>query len=253
MTIQWFDRSVYYKDEYITLHCMNAMHCLHHFTEIDAVITDPPYGETDLVWDKWPQGWPKLLLNNVTSNLWCFGTLRMFMERVRDFDGWTLAQDVIWEKHNGTNTLNDRFRRIHEHVAHFYPSNIKWKSIYKSPQFTMDATKKTARRKRRPGHWSKIEGGFYRSEDGGPRLVESIIYAQSCHGHAIHPTQKPEAIIRPLILYSVPEGGTVLDPFAGSGTTLVVARAEKRKAIGIEAREDYCKKIVERLSQGILV
>jgi site-specific DNA-methyltransferase (adenine-specific) len=92
----------------------------------------------------------------------------------------------------------------------------------------------------------------YTSEDGGPRLMRSVIQVRSTHGRAIHPTEKPIGILAPLILYSCPEGGTVLDPFAGSGSALDAARQAGRKAIGIEIDEGYCAAIVGRLSQGIL-
>lgn len=89
----------------------------------------------------------------------------------------------------------------------------------------------------------------YASEDGGPKLMESIIFARSCHGYAVNETQKPEAIVAPLIQYSVPPGGLVVDCFAGSGTTLAVARKTGRRSIGIELRKEQCQRIVERLSQ----
>jgi site-specific DNA-methyltransferase (adenine-specific) len=79
-----------------------------------------------------------------------------------------------------------------------------------------------------------------------------VIQVRNCHGYAIHPTQKPEGIIRPILSYSVPPGGTVVDCFAGSGTTLVVARELGMKAIGIEADEAACAGIVGRLSQSVL-
>ncbi len=97
-----------------------------------------------------------------------------------------------------------------------------------------------------------IGEGPYRSEDGGPRMMRSVIYARSCHGDAVHPTQKPLAILSPLIEYSCPVGGMVLDLFAGSGSTLVAASRMNRRAIGIEIEERYCEYVAERFSQGVL-
>ena len=67
----------------------------------------------------------------------------------------------------------------------------------------------------------------------------------------VHPTQKPEAVMR-WCLSLVPDAETVLDPFMGSGTTLVAARLEGRKAIGIEINERYCEAAANRLTQRTL-
>jgi site-specific DNA-methyltransferase (adenine-specific) len=67
-----------------------------------------------------------------------------------------------------------------------------------------------------------------------------------------HPTVKPVALMRYLVRLVCPAGGVVLDPFAGSGTTIEAARLEHCRAIGIEREAEYCADILERLRQGVL-
>ena len=218
---------------------------------VDAIVTDPPYNQTSLEWDRWVSGWPEAVSRVLKpgGSMWVFGTLRMFTERWCEFDGWRFAEDIIWEKHNGSSFHADRFRRVHEQAAHFYRGD--WGSVWKGKVVTMDATARTVRRKKRPTHMGNIDAGSYESHDGGPRLMTSVIYARSQHGAAIHPTQKPEAIIEPLILNCCPPGGVVLDPFAGSGTTGYVARRLGRSAVLIEGREDYFAAMQDRLQADL--
>ena len=83
------------------------------------------------------------------------------------------------------------------------------------------------------------DGGF------GPRQL------QKHDGHEImkHPTQKPFETVNPLIAASTLEGDLILDPFCGSGTTLVAAMRTGRRAIGIETSKEFCEITVERLKQ----
>ena len=241
----------FYQDDLVTLYNGDAMELMKLLPKVDAVITDPPYGETSLDWDRWPDGWPALAAT-LAPQMWCFGSMRMFLDKRGDLADWKLAQDVVWEKHNGSNSSNDRFRRLHELALHFYRG--EWKPLFKQPQFTNDAVQKSVRRsKNRTAHWGDIGQSAYVSEDGGPRLMGSVIFARSCHGYAVNETQKPEDIVAPLVQYSVPPGGTLLDCFAGSGTMLAVARKTGRKAIGIEKRLSQCELIVDRLRQGELL
>jgi site-specific DNA-methyltransferase (adenine-specific) len=233
----------------------DALRCMEIIpsASIDCAIIDPPYAETSLKWDRWPSGWPSEVRRVMkrSGSMWVFGSQRMFLERIGEFAGWKFSHDVIWEKHNGSGLFNDRFRRVHEHVLHFYRDDAKWRDVYKQPQFTLDATARTVRKKGRPAQWIGATGEtLYVSEDGGPRLMRSVLHVRSEHGRAIHPTQKPEDVIEPLLLYACPAGGLVLDPFGGSGTTGLVAERLGRRAILIELNEAYCAMARERIDQA---
>lgn len=221
----------------------------------DMALADPPYGDTSLDWDVRDLSWLDLSEPAIkaTGSVWCFGSLRMFMAQAMDLArAWRIAQDVVWEKHNGSGFHADRFKRVHEHAVQLYRTDSPWESVYKHPVTTPDATPRTVRRKKRAPHWGEIGEGHYVSQDGGPRLMRSVIYVRSCHGEADHPTQKPTGILRPLIEYSCPPGGAVLDPTMGAGSALVAAKEMGRRAVGIEIQERYCEAAAKRLSQETL-
>lgn len=69
--------------------------------------------------------------------------------------------------------------------------------------------------------------------------------------HRVHPTQKPLALMQ-WCLSLLPDARSVLDPFMGSGTTLVAAKLSGLRAVGIEINERYCEAAVNRLAQGVL-
>ena len=236
----------YYDDGQTTIYHGDAREILPAL-QADLIVADPPYNQTSLKWDKWPEGWPSLALQAIAAHgsMWCFGSMRMFLDRSRDFAGWNFAQDLVWEKHNGSNFHADRFKRVHESIAQFYPAT--WAQVYRNPVFTLDATKRTTRRKARPPHMGEIDEGVYTSEDGGPRLMRSVQYVRSTHGYAVHPTQKPIGIITPLLRYSCPSDGIVLDPFAGSCSTLLAAKELGLRAIGIEIDKKYIDEGIRRL------
>ncbi len=238
----------FYDEEGITIWCGDMLKLQKNVGKVDAIITDPPYEETSLSWDKWPAGWPSLLAEKA-NQLWCFGSLRMFLSQRDEFSCWKLAQEIVWEKHNGSGFDTDRFKRVHEMAVHFY--NGKWSELYKCTPKVAGEPRASGARSNQAKHRGKIESSYYEFTDS--RLMRSVVKAASCHGYAVHPTQKPVAIILPLLEFSVPAGGIVFDPFMGSGSTLVAAKQRGLCAVGIEIDEDYCRAAVERLRQGVLI
>jgi site-specific DNA-methyltransferase (adenine-specific) len=215
--------------------------------QADLVVADPPYAETSLAWDRWPDGWPALAAT-VASSMWCFGSMRMFLDRRDEFADWKLSQDIVWEKHNGSGFAADRFRRVHETVTHWYRGN--WASVHhQTPRFATEFDPKdrsvSASAARVP-HTGTI--GAHRYEDDGLRLARSV-YRHPSVRRGLHPTEKPTPVLTRLIEYACPPGGLVLDPFAGSGSTLDAARQSGRRAVGVEISEAYCEAARLRLSQ----
>jgi site-specific DNA-methyltransferase (adenine-specific) len=218
----------------------------------DCMIVDPPYGETSLGWDKLVTNWPSHVLPYLKphGSMWVFGSFRSHLATRDEFNDWRFAQDIVWEKHNGSNSSNDRFRRVHEIAAHWYPATVPWESIYNVVPTTPNAGAKTVRRKERPTHWGEIAESTYESEDGGPLLMRSVIYHRSEHGRALHPTQKPVGLLEHLIENSCPPGGTVFDPFCGVASSGVAAIRGGRNYVGIELNPQYIRDGEERLSQA---
>lgn len=246
----------FYRDELVTIYHADFREVT-EWGGAQCVVTDPPYEETGLAWDKWPDDWPAWLLKNIPTvqNLWCFGSLRMFLDRAAEFKGWRLAQDVVWEKHNGSSLHADRFRKVHELAAHFYRAKLPWSEVYKSPIIhTVEESRKRApiRRSGQPGHWGKIDRAECSYEYAGERLARSVIYAPSVRQGVGHATPKPVTILRDLITYSCPPDGAVIDPMCGSGSTLVAAKELSRRAIGVDGDIAACREAVERCTQSML-
>lgn len=236
----------FYQDDLVTLYHSDYRESLPDIPDADAVITDPPYGETSLEWDRWVKGWPNDA-TTVSNALWCFGSFRMFMENLAEFKLWRFSHEVVWEKHNGSGFATDKFRRVHELATLWYRG--EWGNLrHEVPRVVSRVPNKGGNRRGKPTeHTGKIANSYW--EDDGMRLQKSVINIPSMQQNSVHPTQKPVGIVAPLIEYSVPRGGLVVDLFAGSGTTLVAARELGRRAIGFEVNEAYAEAAATRLSQ----
>lgn len=83
--------------------------------------------------------------------------------------------------------------------------------------------------------------------NGGGRAANFVLASAQREDH---PTAKPLAMVRQWVQWFTKPGDVILDPFAGSGTTLRAAVDEGRRAIGVELDERHCETIAKRLAQG---
>ena len=139
--------------------------------------------------------------------------------------GWYLRQDIVWSKPNPMpENVFDRCTKSHEFIFLFSKS----KKYY----FDLNAIKTESK-----------------SCDGtrvNPRSVWTVPVSRFKGAHFA--TYPPE-LIEPCVLAGCPTGGTVLDPFAGSGTTAGVAIKNDRNAVLIEANADYVDLINQRVDE----
>ncbi|MFI2349754.1 DNA-methyltransferase [Streptomyces sp. NPDC019443] len=238
--------------------------------QADLLVADPPYEDTQHEWDRWPDGWLDTAAAH-SSSMWCFGSQRMFFRRLTEFQAadWKLSQDVVgrtedgepilgdvhvvWEKHNGSSRAADRFRRVHEHALYWYRG--KWGDVHHEAQRIVSGRDPRSRFGSSPDIRSPHLGAYKPHTswtDDGTRLLTSVLQVRSMHKRGIHKTEKPVDLLDPLIRYGCPVGGTVVDPFAGSGSTLDAARQAGRRAVGIEAHEPYAEAAARRLSALVL-
>lgn len=227
----------------------------------DLVVADPPYSETGLAWDRWPDGWLDAVAG-VARSMWCWLPFRQFAAapfRGREFThaGWRLSHDaeaewdhLTWEKNTGSSPAADRLRRVHEPVSHWYRG--PWGNIYRNvPRLAHDGPFKGTVRTGRTagGHLSGGALGDVAWTDDGKRAARTILRSANLRGKAIHPTQKPVDVLEVLIAYGCPSGGLVVAPYAGSGSDLDAARNLGCRAIGVELDEETCEKAARRLER----
>ena len=179
-------------------------------------------------------------------------------------DGWWLRQDIIWSKPNPMpESIRDRCTKAHEYIFLLAKSErYHYATTAIAEPFADD-------RLGNPGGYSwgyaASVGATGKRNDAG-RMAEgwntdgvksgrnrrSVWTVTTRSYKGAHFATFPPKLIEPCILAGCPEGGTVIDPFNGSGTTGDVCRKLGRKSIGIELNAGYCDLAADRLGQGVL-
>ena len=211
----------YYSDDLVTLYhgdCLEVTEWL----AADVLVTDPPYGMSYIGDYRRADGsrTDKIEIVGDTTLEARASALSAWGDKpALVFGTWRMPRParirnlVVWDKGNSPGVGN---------------TNIPWGLSHEEIYVL--------------GTWPLREAGT-----GGPRVASVIrCGAPSGNSRPDHPTPKPVGLMELLIAKTV---GTVADPFAGSGSTLIAARNLGRKAIGVELEERYCERIAKRLSQ----
>lgn len=244
----------YYQKGDVTLYCSTYQKILPELDSrsIDALITDPPYGNTQLIWDRtidWKFFWTQTeRICKLTAPMVIFSCGK-FTNQLINSNTSHYRYELIWEKPNVVGFLDANFRPLRNHENILIFARELRKTIY-NPQFVEGKLHSRSKGLCGGKHYSnpkKVMPGV-KTNLYHPRSV--LKFDKRPSDKNLHPTQKPIDLMRWLVrAYSNP-AATILEPFAGSGSTIVAAAIEGRKVVAIEQSEEYCEVIARRLESG---
>ena len=178
--------------------------------------------------------------------------------------GWKLRNRVVWHKTKAMpSPARDRLTARWEPMLHFVRSDDYFYDLdaIREPHAasSLARVEKPLRHRHKAGQGHAVQPvdmdrmgeRFAHPKGANPGDVWSICPGGGLPGSE-HIATFPAELVRRPILATVPEHGTVLDPFFGSGTTAVMARKLGRKAVGVELNPDYCKLAADRFRQDVL-
>jgi DNA modification methylase len=175
-------------------------------------------------------------------------------------DGWWLRQDIIWHKPNPMpESVRDRCTKAHEYVflltkseRYFYDAEaVKEPSSWgRVNDPAWNAARAATNEKKGCGNRNGKTTGFAEWQPDQGRNRRSVWTITTKPYSGAHFAVMPPDLVEPCIKAGCPEGGTVLDPFAGSGTTLAVAAELGRNGIGCELNPEYIELANQRIAKA---
>lgn len=232
---------------------------------VDLIFADPPYNIKKAEWDTFESqqeyvNWSIQWIEETARVLKSTGTLYIcgFSEILADLKlpaskFFLGCRWLVWHYKNKAN-LGVDWGRSHESILHFRKSrqfsfNIDEIRIpygnhtLKYPDHPQAETSQY-------GKGNERKGNLWRPHPKGAKPKDVLEIPTTCNGmheKTPHPTQKPEELLRKIVLATSTAGEIVVDPFLGSGTTAVVAEQLKRKWQGCDISLEYCQWAAHRI------
>lgn len=282
----------YYQDGNVTLFHGDAFDVTPTIEagSVDAVITDPPYNIGKAHWDNIPdyQEWNNKWITQASNALkpegafWVFHSDPLVLANMTKLIGSHDRKMVSWITLDKSSW--GMARRYKNAGTKSFPASVEYASYSRREVYAEQIKDMRERNNMTRAQFDtmvspsrKPTGITYRWEHGervpqeeevrriesifGTRVITPTFNNPQKHqtvwqfpqtDTTDHPTPKPIVIMERIISTTTNQNDVVLDPFAGSGSTLVAARNLGRKAIGVELEERYCEIIANRLAQGAL-
>lgn len=239
---------------------------------VDLIFADPPYNLKKAEWDTFKSDqhyleWSLQWIEQASRILKPTGSLYLcgFSEILADLKRAALSyfqgcRWLIWHYKNKGN-LSNNWGRSHESILHFRKTkafkfnleNIRipyGEHTLKYPEHPQAKTSQYGSQTR------KLNKKIWQPHPKGAKPRDVIEIPTTCNGmneKTKHPTQKPEELVRKFVLSSSARGDLVVDPFVGSGTTLVVAEQLGRKWLGCDLRSEYLEWAIQRIQTAKLM
>ena len=225
---------------------------------VDLVIADPPYGlgkdygnDSDCLGATEYLAWSRRWIDAVVPKLKANGSLYVFLTWQHSPEVFsyiktrlTMVNEIIWDRRVPSMGGSTRkFSSVHDNIG-FFVNARDYHFDIDAVRIPYDAETKKARSR------SIFVGKKWLEVGYNPKDVWSVSRLHRQHAEREdHPTQKPLEIVERMVLASCPEGGAVLDPFMGSGTTAAAAIRHGRRFIGFELNSDYFTIVEKRIAK----
>lgn len=226
---------------------------------VDLVIADPPYGlgkdygnDSDRLAAHEYLAWSRRWIDAVVPKLKANGSLYVFLTWQHSPEVFSylktrlaMVNEIIWDRRVPSMGGSTRkFSSVHDNIG-FFVNSRDYHFDVDAVRIPYDAETKKARSR------SIFVGKKWLEQGYNPKDVWSVSRLHRQHAEREdHPTQKPLEIIERMVLASCPAGGTVLDPFMGSGTSAAAAIRHGRRFVGFELNPDYFGIVEKRVAEA---
>jgi site-specific DNA-methyltransferase (adenine-specific) len=257
---------LYYKHPNGEIHVGDAVQWLSSLPpdSVDLMFCDPPYNIKKAEWDSFESqehyiSWSLSWIEQAARVLKPHGTVYIcgFSEVLADLKHpasrfFAGCRWIVWYYMNKANLGND-WGRSHESMLHFRKAKrFTFNTDMVRIPYGSHTLKYPVHPQAETSQYGKTSNGgrLWEPHPAGAKPKDVIEIPTTCNGmheKTPHPTQKPEELLRKLVLASSNPGDVVADPFVGSGTTCVVAEQLRRKWLGCDASLQYCSWAIDRL------